>query len=58
MNDEICRNCGYFDPEDQKCYFFVDQQINFDGGMPIAFYAQPEDDACEVYTPIRGNQNE
>lgn len=42
-----CKNCGYYNPEDQKCYYLVDQYIYFEG-IP----AQPEDAACEVWTPI------
>lgn len=47
----MCSNCGYFNPEDQKCYYFVDQYIYFGGKRAEPMYTQPDDFACEVWTP-------
>lgn len=49
MDDKMCCNCGYFDPEDGKCYYFVDQDICFDGKPAQPMYTQPDDAACEVW---------
>jgi len=53
--DPKCKNCGYFDPEDQKCYYSVDQYIYFDifsgEKPPTPMHTQPDDDGCENWTP-------
>ena len=52
MNKRICNNCGYFDTEDQKCYYFVDQYIYFNGKPAEPMNTQPDDDGCEKWQAV------